>query len=67
MKKDLLTIIYLAECKGLKDVARYWRMVLEMNNYRKRTFFQRIFHELHSNLKGKILAIYGITFKKNTD
>jgi UDPglucose 6-dehydrogenase len=44
MKKDLLTVIYLAECKGLKEVAKYWRMVLEMNNYRKKTFFQRIFH-----------------------
>jgi len=67
MKKDLLTVIYLAECKGLKEVAQYWRMVLEMNTYRKRTFFQRIFKELHENLKGKNLAIFGISFKRNTD
>lgn len=38
-----------------------------MNDFRKKTFFKRIFKELHSNLKGKHLAIFGITFKKNTD
>lgn len=37
-----------------------------MNNYRKKTFFQRIYKELNSNLKNKKFAIFGIAFKKNT-
>lgn len=65
-KKDMLALIYLAECKGLHEVANYWMSVIEMNNYRKKKFFQRVFHELHSNLKGKKLAILGTAFKKGT-
>lgn len=37
-----------------------------MNNYRKKKFFQRVFYELNSNLKGKKLAILGTAFKKGT-
>lgn len=66
-KKDILALIYLAECKGLHEVANYWNAVIEMNNYRKKKFFQRVFHELNSNLKGKKLAILGTAFKKNTN
>ena len=42
-QKDILALIYLAECAGLHEVARYWQAVIDMNNYRKRTFFQRIY------------------------
>lgn len=37
-----------------------------MNNFRKKTFFQRIYKELNSNLKNKRIAIFGIAFKKDT-
>jgi UDPglucose 6-dehydrogenase len=37
-----------------------------MNNYRKKKFFQRVFNELNTNLKGKKLAILGTAFKKGT-
>jgi UDPglucose 6-dehydrogenase len=40
--------------------------VIEMNDYRKKTFFQKVYRELHSNLKGKKLAIFGTAFKKGT-
>ena len=30
-QKDILALIYLAECKGLKKVANYWNAVIEMN------------------------------------
>lgn len=65
-KKDMLALIYLAESKGLHEVANYWNSVIEMNDYRKKTFFQRVFKELNSNLKGKKLAILGTAFKKDT-
>lgn len=37
-----------------------------MNDYRKKSYFQRVFHELNSNLKGKKIAILGTAFKKGT-
>jgi UDPglucose 6-dehydrogenase len=40
--------------------------VINMNNYRKRTFFKRVYLHLNSNLKGKKLAIFGTAFKKET-
>ena len=66
-KKDILALIYLAECKGLHEVSRYWMSVIEMNDFRKKKFFQIVFHELHSNLKGKKLAIFGTAFKQGTN
>lgn len=59
-------MIYLAECKGLTEVADYWTAVIEMNDHRKKKFFQRVFNQLNSNLKGKKLAIFGTAFKKDT-
>ena len=38
-KKDMLALIYLAEMKGLQEVADYWQAVISMNDYRKRKFF----------------------------
>ncbi len=38
-----------------------------MNDHRKKKFFQRVFLELHSNLKGKKLAIFGTAFKQGTN
>lgn len=62
-----MALIYLAECKGLHEVSKYWMSVIEMNDFRKKKFFQRVFHELHSNLKGKKLAIFGTAFKQGTN
>lgn len=66
-KKDMLALIYLAELKGLHEVADYWMTVIEMNNHRKKKFFQRIFKALNSNLKKKKLFILGTAFKKDTN
>ena len=63
----MLALIYLAECKGLKEVANYWNAVIEMNNYRKKNFFQKMFKAMNHNLKGKKLAIFGVAFKKDTN
>ena len=65
-KKDILALIYLAQVKGLTEVADYWKAVLKMNDFRKKTYFQRIFKNLNSNLKGKKIAIFGVAFKKDT-
>ena len=66
-KKDILALIYLAEMKGKKEVANYWNAVIEINNYRKRTFFLNMFKAMNYNLKNKKLAIFGVAFKKDTN
>lgn len=43
----MLALIYLAECKGLQEVADYWNVVIKMNDFRKKTFFKRIFKTLN--------------------
>jgi len=66
-KKDMLALIYLAEAKGLQEVADYWMAVINMNEYRKRKFFERIFETLNSNIKHKRICILGTAFKKGTN
>lgn len=62
-KRDILALIYLAQCKQLHEVAKHWNSVLQMNQYRQKTFFQRVFNELNTNLKSKKLAIFGTAYK----
>lgn len=66
-KKDILALIYLAELKGLYEVANYWQAVINMNEYRKKTFFERIFQTLSFNIKNKKVCILGTAFKKDTN
>lgn len=63
----MLALIYIAESKGLKEVANYWNAVLEMNDYRKKNFFESMFKSMNCNLKNKKLAIFGVSFKKDTN
>ena len=51
----------------LKEVANYWNAVLEMNDYRKKNFFESMFKSMNCNLKHKKLAIFGVSFKKDTN
>lgn len=66
-KKDMLALIYLAEAKGLQEVADYWMAVINMNEYRKKKFFERIYQTLNSNIKNKHICILGTAFKKDTN
>ena len=66
-KKDILALIYLAESKGLDEVAEYWNQVIEMNEFRKKNFFLRVYKALNHNLVKKKLCIFGTAFKKDTN
>lgn len=66
-KKDILALIYLAEYKGLTEVAEYWHQVIAMNEFRKKNFFLRIYNSLNQNLKGKKICVFGTAFKKDTN
>ncbi|KAJ5217094.1 UDP-glucose 6-dehydrogenase [Penicillium chermesinum] len=65
-KKDVLSLVYLAESLGLAEVSDYWRSVVEMNEYQRNRFSTRVIRRLNSTLVTKKLTILGYAFKKNT-
>ncbi|KAG4102878.1 UDP-glucose dehydrogenase [Neocallimastix lanati (nom. inval.)] len=65
-KKDVLNLVYLSNYFKLPDVAEYWKQVIIMNDYRKTRFVKTIYNKLFNTITGKIIAIYGFSFKKNT-
>lgn len=66
-QKDILNLVYLCEHFGLPEVAAYWNSVVEMNNYQKRRFSQRILSEMFNTVADKRIAVLGFAFKKDTN
>ncbi len=66
-QKDLLNLIYICEHFNLREVANYWRGVVEMNNYQKRRFSDNVVASLFRNINGKRIAVFGFAFKENTN
>ena len=66
-KKDILNLSYLAESLYLREVAAYWRQVVDMNEYSKRRFMERIVHSLFDTITNKNICVYGFAFKKDTE
>lgn len=65
-KKDILSLVYLAESFGLFDVGEYWRQVVKMNEYQRDRFSRRVIRSLNNTLRGKKITILGYAFKANT-
>ena len=65
-KKDILSLVYLAESLGLPEVGEYWRQVVKMNEYQRDRFARRVIRCLSNTLRGKKVTILGYAFKKNT-
>ncbi|KAH0543311.1 hypothetical protein FGG08_002374 [Glutinoglossum americanum] len=65
-KKDILSLVYLAESLHLSEVADYWKSVVAMNEYQKCRFTRRITHCLFDTLTGKKITILGFSYKKDT-
>jgi UDPglucose 6-dehydrogenase len=65
-KKDILNLVYLCEQYGLTEVARYWERVVELNDYQRRRFVDRMVAALFNTLVGKRIAIFGFAFKAQT-
>lgn len=66
-KKDLLSLIYLAENYGLDEVARYWRAVVELNGWSQKRISQLIVKSLFGTLRQKRIAVLGFAFKADTN
>jgi UDPglucose 6-dehydrogenase len=65
-KKDILSLVYLAQTLHLDEVAEYWTQVLTINEYQRNRFVKRVVRNLHGTLIGKKITILGYAFKKDT-
>lgn len=66
-KKDILNLSYICESFGLKEVASYWRSVVDMNEYQMQRFVKRIVEAQFNTVAGKKQAILGFAFKPDTN
>lgn len=65
-QKDLLNLVYICEKLNLPAVAEYWQQVINMNEFQKDRFAQKIIECLFNTVNSKSLSILGFAFKKNT-
>jgi UDPglucose 6-dehydrogenase len=65
-QKDILNLVYLCETYGLKECADYWRQVIEMNDFQKRRFSEKIVSAMFNTVTGKKITLLGFAFKKDT-
>ena len=66
-QKDVLNLTYLCESFGLPEVAEYWRQVIQLNDWQKSRFVEKIVRTLFNTVTGKRIAILGFAFKKDTN
>ena len=65
-QKDVLNLVYLCECLNLPEVAEYWQQVININDYQRRRFSNKIIESLFNTVTNKNIAIFGFAFKKDT-
>ena len=61
-----LVQVYICEQLGLKQVAEYWHSVVQINDYQKQRFVERMIEAMFNTISGKKIAILGFAFKKDT-
>lgn len=66
-QKDILNLVYLCESFGLPEVAAYWHHVIQINDWQKSRFVEKIVRTLFNTVSGKRIAILGFAFKKDTN
>merc|ERR1712176_821991 len=65
-QKDILNLVYICESEGLTEVAKYWQMVVDMNEHQKASFARKIISTLFNTVSFKKIAVLGFAFKKDT-
>ncbi|KAL8142294.1 hypothetical protein V2J09_015326 [Rumex salicifolius] len=65
-QKDILNLVYICECNGLPEVANYWKQVIQLNDYQKSRFVNRVVSSMFNTVANKKIAILGFAFKKDT-
>ncbi len=53
-----------SESVGLQQVAEYWHSVIQINDYQKKRFVERIISGMFNTVSGKKITILGFAFKK---
>ena len=66
-QKDILNLVYLCRHYGLPEVAEYWQQVVQINDWQKSRFVQRMVRTMFNTLAGKRIAVLGFAFKKDTN
>jgi UDPglucose 6-dehydrogenase len=66
-QKDILNLVYLCRHYGLDEVGDYWQQVVEINDWQKRRFVQRMIRTMFNTISGKRIAVLGFAFKKDTN
>lgn len=65
-QKDILNLVWLCRSLHLNEVADYWQQVVDMNEYQKRRFSEKVVRCLFDTVTSKKIALFGFAFKKNT-
>ncbi|KAF6259020.1 UDP-glucose dehydrogenase [Scenedesmus sp. NREL 46B-D3] len=65
-QKDILNLVYICETLGLQKVADYWRMVIDINDYQKQRYVERVISGMFNTVSNKKIAVLGFAFKKDT-
>ncbi|KAI1809569.1 nucleotide sugar dehydrogenase [Poronia punctata] len=65
-KKDILSLVYLAQSLDLEEVGEYWLQVIKMNDYQRDRFSRRVIRCLNNSLVGKKITFLGYAFKAET-
>jgi UDPglucose 6-dehydrogenase len=65
-QKDVLNLTYLSETLNLPEVSEYWMSVINMNNWQKKRFTEKIIKSMNNTVTNKKFAMLGWAFKKNT-
>lgn len=63
--KDVKALIYTAKSKGKR--LRVLEAVEEVNDSQKEVLFQKLFKYFNNNIKGLKIAVWGLSFKPETD
>jgi UDPglucose 6-dehydrogenase len=65
-QKDILNLVYICETLGLQKVSDYWRSVIEINDYQKSRYVERVIKSMFNTVSKKKIAVLGFAFKKDT-
>ena len=59
--------MYICRQYGLDEVADYWKGVIQINDFQKNRFANRIQKALFNTVNGKKIGLWGWAFKKDTN
>jgi len=65
-QKDILNLVYLSESLHLPEVGKYWRSVVDMNEWQKLRFAKTVVDNLFGTITNKRIAVLGFAFKADT-